>query len=143
MTPYEKHTSLPGAGGFLKPGITFEQLDAAAHALNRPGGRPGSPASPQGAGLGAWARHPRSRDHKIRPLAPGTSCAARPSMPPDPDQDPKCTPVRLDGLEVREPAYTMLNIVIWRGDAAPPSTPASPLPGQRVGWGAARSNDPN
>ena len=31
MTPYEKHTSLPGAGGFLKPGITFEQLDAAAH----------------------------------------------------------------------------------------------------------------
>ena len=32
MTPYEKLRSLPGADGFLKPGITFEQLDAAAHA---------------------------------------------------------------------------------------------------------------
>ena len=32
MTPYEKLGSLPGADGFLKPGITFEQLDAAAHA---------------------------------------------------------------------------------------------------------------
>ena len=32
MTPYEKLRSLPGADGFLKPGITFEQLDAVAHA---------------------------------------------------------------------------------------------------------------
>ena len=32
MTPYEKLRSLPGADGFLKPGITFEQLDAAVHA---------------------------------------------------------------------------------------------------------------
>ena len=32
MTPYEKLGSLPGADGFLKPGITFEQLDAVAHA---------------------------------------------------------------------------------------------------------------
>ena len=31
-TPYEKLGSLPGADGFLKPGITFEQLDTAAHA---------------------------------------------------------------------------------------------------------------
>ena len=32
MTPYEKLRLLPGADGFLKPGITFEQLDAVAHA---------------------------------------------------------------------------------------------------------------
>ena len=32
MTPYEKLRSLPGADGFLKPGITLEQLDAAVHA---------------------------------------------------------------------------------------------------------------
>ena len=33
MTPYEKLGSLPvNADGFLKPGITFEQLDAVAHA---------------------------------------------------------------------------------------------------------------
>ncbi len=32
MTPYEKLRSLPGADGFLKPDITFEQLDAVAHA---------------------------------------------------------------------------------------------------------------
>ena len=32
MTPYEKLGSLPGADGFLKPGITFEQLDAVAQA---------------------------------------------------------------------------------------------------------------
>ena len=32
MTPYEKLRSLPAADGFLKPGITFEQLDAVAHA---------------------------------------------------------------------------------------------------------------
>ena len=31
-TPYEKLRSLPGADGFLKPGITFEQLDAVVHA---------------------------------------------------------------------------------------------------------------
>ncbi len=34
MTPYEKLGSLPGADGFLKPGITFEQIDAAAHAVD-------------------------------------------------------------------------------------------------------------
>ena len=33
MTPYEKLRSLPGADGFLKPDITFEKLDAAAHAM--------------------------------------------------------------------------------------------------------------
>ena len=32
MTPYEKLGSLPKADGFLKPSITFEQLDTAAHA---------------------------------------------------------------------------------------------------------------
>ena len=32
MTPYEKLGSLPAADGFLKPGITFEQLDAVSHA---------------------------------------------------------------------------------------------------------------
>ena len=34
MTPYEKLRSLPGADGFLKPGITFDRLDAAAHAAD-------------------------------------------------------------------------------------------------------------
>ena len=33
-TPYEKLRSLPGAQGFLKPGATFEKLDAAAHAVS-------------------------------------------------------------------------------------------------------------
>ena len=33
MTPYEKLRSLPGAEGFLKLGVTFEKLDAAAHAV--------------------------------------------------------------------------------------------------------------
>lgn len=33
MTPYEKLGSLPGAEALLKPGITFEQLDAVAHAV--------------------------------------------------------------------------------------------------------------
>ena len=33
MTPYEKLESLPGAEAFLRPGVTFEQLDAAAHAV--------------------------------------------------------------------------------------------------------------
>ena len=32
MTPYEKLRSLPGAEGFLKPEITFDQLDALARA---------------------------------------------------------------------------------------------------------------
>ncbi len=32
MTPYEKLRSLDGAEGFLKPGITFDKLDAIAHA---------------------------------------------------------------------------------------------------------------
>ena len=32
MTPYEKLRSLPGADGFLKPGITVAQLDVVAHA---------------------------------------------------------------------------------------------------------------
>ena len=31
MAAYEKLRSLPGADGFLKPGITFEQLDSAVH----------------------------------------------------------------------------------------------------------------
>ncbi len=33
MTPYEKLRSMPGAEGFLKLGVTFEMLDAAAHAV--------------------------------------------------------------------------------------------------------------
>ena len=33
-TPYEKFRSLPGAEGFLKPGITFDQLDQIALAVN-------------------------------------------------------------------------------------------------------------
>ena len=32
MTPYEKLRTLDGAEGFLKPGITFDKLDAIAHA---------------------------------------------------------------------------------------------------------------
>ena len=44
MTPYEKLKSLPGAADCLKPGASFDQLDAvagamsdnaAAHALNQ------------------------------------------------------------------------------------------------------------
>ena len=34
MTPYEKLTSLPLAKTFLKPGITFSQLDALATAIS-------------------------------------------------------------------------------------------------------------
>jgi hypothetical protein len=34
MTPYEKLKSLPNAEQFLKPAITFEQLDAQAHAMS-------------------------------------------------------------------------------------------------------------
>lgn len=30
MTPYERLKSLPGAGQYLKPGITFEVLDTIA-----------------------------------------------------------------------------------------------------------------
>ena len=33
MTPYEKLKSLPAAKEFLKPGISFEQLDAQAGAM--------------------------------------------------------------------------------------------------------------
>ena len=47
MTPYEKLRSLPGAEGFLKPGATFEKLDAAAHAVTTL--EAGGPAGPQGA----------------------------------------------------------------------------------------------
>ena len=34
MTPYEKLKSLPNAAHYLKPGITFEQLDAQATAIS-------------------------------------------------------------------------------------------------------------
>ena len=34
MTPYEKLKSLPEAQQFLKPGITFLQLDAQARAMS-------------------------------------------------------------------------------------------------------------
>jgi len=34
MTPYDKLKSLPGAERYLKPGITFEQLDAIAYAIS-------------------------------------------------------------------------------------------------------------
>ena len=34
MTPYEKLKSLPEATSYLKPGATFEQLDAIAHAIS-------------------------------------------------------------------------------------------------------------
>lgn len=34
MTPYEKLKSLPQAGGYLKPGVTFEQLDEFATAIS-------------------------------------------------------------------------------------------------------------
>ena len=34
MTPYEKLKSLDSAEQFLKPGITFQQLDAQAHAIS-------------------------------------------------------------------------------------------------------------
>lgn len=34
MTPYERLKSLPGAVGFLKPGVTFAQLDALANAVS-------------------------------------------------------------------------------------------------------------
>lgn len=31
MTPYEKLKSLPEAGSYLKPGVTFEQMDKVAN----------------------------------------------------------------------------------------------------------------
>jgi hypothetical protein len=34
MTPYEKFRSLPGAEQYLKPGITFDQLDFVAYAMS-------------------------------------------------------------------------------------------------------------
>lgn len=34
MTPYDKLKSLPDAGHYLKPGITFEELDAIAYAIS-------------------------------------------------------------------------------------------------------------
>ena len=34
MTPYEKLKSLPGAASFLKPSVTFEQLDTLAQAIS-------------------------------------------------------------------------------------------------------------
>ncbi|WP_240466297.1 hypothetical protein [Arhodomonas sp. KWT] len=34
MTPFEKLKSLPRADHYLKPGITFEQLDAIAYAIS-------------------------------------------------------------------------------------------------------------
>jgi len=34
MTPYDKLKSLPDAEAYLKPGITFDQLDAIAHAIS-------------------------------------------------------------------------------------------------------------
>lgn len=34
MTPYEKLKSLPDAGGFLKPGVTFDELDRTAAVLS-------------------------------------------------------------------------------------------------------------
>lgn len=34
MTPFEKLKSLPGADHYLKPGITFEQLDAIAYSIS-------------------------------------------------------------------------------------------------------------
>ena len=33
-TPYEKLKSLPNASGFLKPGVSFAQLDAQAYAIS-------------------------------------------------------------------------------------------------------------
>ena len=33
MTPYEKLKSLPDAGRYLRPGVTFEALDRLAHAM--------------------------------------------------------------------------------------------------------------
>nr|VFK09623.1 MAG: hypothetical protein BECKLPF1236B_GA0070989_101028 [Candidatus Kentron sp. LPFa] len=34
MTPYEKLKSLPNAEDYLKPGVTFEDLDATAFAIS-------------------------------------------------------------------------------------------------------------
>ena len=34
MTPYDKLKSLPNAEHYLKAGLTFEQLDAIAHAIS-------------------------------------------------------------------------------------------------------------
>ena len=34
MTPYDKLKSLPDAKQYLKPGMTFKQLDAIAHAIS-------------------------------------------------------------------------------------------------------------
>ena len=34
MTPYDKLKSLPDAGGYLKPGVNWEQLDGLAGAMS-------------------------------------------------------------------------------------------------------------
>ncbi len=34
MTPYDKLQSLPNAPHYLKPGLTFRQLDAIAYAIS-------------------------------------------------------------------------------------------------------------
>ena len=88
MTPYEKLRSLPGADGFLKPGITFEQLDAAVHAATDleaarrdntrsthcpavgcgppPAGCPGRSRAAPAAGMVHRIRHPGNRASPTR-----------------------------------------------------------------------------
>ena len=94
MTPYEKLRSLPGADGFLKPGVTFEQLDAAAHAVTSL--EAGGPAGPQGA-LPARRQGAEPRS-VIGPAAPSARSSRLggggplPARPHQPKIHPSITP---------------------------------------------------
>ena len=88
MTPYEKLRSLPGADGFLKPGITFEQLDAVAQAATDLQAAQEVQRGPQGA-LSARRQGAEPRS-VIRPAAPSARFARLggggplPAHPPQP-----------------------------------------------------------
>ncbi|WP_423928900.1 integrase [Candidatus Palauibacter sp.] len=60
-TPYDKLKSLPGAEGFLKPGLTFEQLDRSVRATS---------------GLDAAKTMRQARRHLFRTLGPAISSVA-------------------------------------------------------------------
>ena len=115
MTPYEKLRSLPGADGFLKPGITFAQLDVVAHAVTDleaaqevqrarkalfsarcPGAEPRSvihPAAPS-------ARSPRGWRTLARPPPqPQNPCLHHPSPSHPPSAPPTGSFMLMSGLE--------------------------------------------
>ena len=76
MTPYEKLRSLPRSDGFLKPDITFEQLDALAHATTSLEAAQRNPTRPQGAvPTHRQGAEPRRLIGRNRPCGPGGKAA--------------------------------------------------------------------